>query len=166
MTFYIDDECGIDLTIDYEKSLAHICKVIFDIEKCPYDAEISLLLTNNEGIRRYNNEFRNIDKETDVLSFPAISQLAPINFNIEENGLSKIENFNLDTDELILGDIIISNEKIIEQAEAYGNTVEYEFNFMLIHSLLHLFGYDHIVEEDRIVMEAKQKEVLKLVNIA
>ena len=160
MTFYIDDQSENDLNIDYEALMNKVLNVIIDLENCPYEIEVNLLLTDNAGIRNYNLEYRNIDKETDVLSFPSIGQMAPIDFEILNKGLNKSENFNLDTEELILGDIIISNEKIIEQANSYDNTVEYEFTFMLIHSFLHLFGYDHIEVNDRMIMEAKQKEVL------
>ena len=160
MSFYIEDNSNIDLNIDYNSLMNKISKIVLELEQCPYEIEVSLLLTNNEGIRNYNLEYRNMDKETDVLSFPAIAQLAPIDFNILSEGSNKFENFNLDTNELILGDIIISNEKIIEQANSYGNTIEYEFTFMLIHSFLHLLGYDHIELEERVIMEAKQKEVI------
>ena len=124
---------------------------------------MNLLLTSNENIRKINNEYRNIDSPTDVLSFPMIEYEKPSDFSkLEDNTL---DNFNPETGELILGDIIISVPKIVEQAEKYGHSTEREFAFLVVHSILHLFGYDNMEANDAKIMEAKQEEILNKLEI-
>ena len=103
---------------------------------------VSFLVTTNDVIRNINNEYRGKDTPTDVISFA---------YNETEN----IGPFD------ILGDIIISEEKVREQAEEYGHSVEREFYYVLCHGMLHLLGYDHIDEEDKKVMREKEEELLK-----
>lgn len=129
-------------------------------QKCPYPVEVSITLVDNEEIKRLNKEHRDIDKETDVLSFPLIDFEAPSQFDgFEESELNAL--FNLDTDELTLGDIVISVEKAKAQAEEYGHSIERELGFLIVHSMLHLFGYDHMDEEDEIKMFELQDIILE-----
>ena len=130
--------------------------------ECPYEAEVNLLLTMNEQIHEMNLEFRGIDRPTDVLSFPMNEYEVPGVFD----GLEEQEDaFHPETGELMLGDIVISKEKVLAQAEEYGHSVEREYAFLIAHSVLHLIGYDHIEEEERMVMETKQREIMKRLDI-
>ena len=133
-------------------------KAVLVSEGCPFDAQLNLLITDNAGIRDYNNRFRQINRETDVLSFPNVDYDTPSDFS----GLDEREAdyFDPDSGELILGDIIISADKVKEQAELYGHSEKREFAFLVAHSMLHLCGYDHMEPEEAKVMEEKQEAVL------
>ena len=163
MSLIIEDESELTINIDYEKIADRVINEALDYEKCPYEVELNLLLTSNENIRKINNEYRNIDSPTDVLSFPMIEYEKPSDFSKLED--STLDNFNPETGELILGDIIISVPKIVEQAEKYGHSTEREFAFLVDHSMLHLFGYDHMEANDAKIMEAKQEEILNKLEI-
>ena len=113
---------------------------------------VSVTLTNPENIRNLNNQYRNIDKETDVLSFPMF----------EKNEIEELKNLEY---EEALGDIVISIERVKEQAEEYGHSFERELSYMLVHGFYHLMGEDHIEESDKIVMRAKEEIVLSKLNI-
>ena len=126
--------------------------------------EINVLVTDDEGIRAINNAYRKIDKATDVLSFPMIDYEAPADFAFLED--SPVEDyFDPDTGELLLGDIVISVEKVMEQAEKYGHSVKRELAFLVAHSMLHLFGYDHMEPDEAEVMEDKQNQILLNIGI-
>lgn len=162
MRIYLENEEGPELDLDYMGIASLIAEGVLDYENCPYESQIELLLTNNDEIRRINSEFRGIDHPTDVLSFPMIDYESPADFSsLEEDG----SNFDPETGELILGDIVISKEKVIAQAEEYGHSVKREFAFLIAHSMLHLLGYDHMEEEERLVMEEKQRSILANVGI-
>lgn len=163
MTLYFEDEGEITLPIPCEQIAKEVTEAVLDYVGCPYEAEVNLLLTTDEEIHRMNREFRGIDRPTDVLSFPMIDYDEPGEFDFLED---QDDCFHPETGELVLGDIVISKEKVISQAEEYGHSIKREFAFLIVHSMLHLTGYDHIEEEDRIVMEAKQKEVLALLQIS
>ena len=127
--------------------------------ECPYDAEVNVLLTDNQGIRQINLDMRQIDSPTDVLSFPMCDFETPGDFSgLEE---TPEEYFNPDTGELMLGDIVISVEKVKEQALKYGHSETRELAFLVAHSMLHLSGYDHMEEEERLRMEDMQREILE-----
>jgi len=158
MTLLIECETDISLSLDLEKEATDIINFVLDEVKCPWECEINLTLTDNAGIHELNNRFRGIDRPTDVLSFPLSDFPKPGEFDwLETDGA---DCFNPDSGELMLGDIVISAEKVIEQAAEYGHSIRREFCFLIVHSMLHLIGYDHIEEEDRIVMEALQKQIL------
>lgn len=162
MTIHFDCDEGFELDPAYEQMIAKVIEAVLDYEKCPYEAEINVVITGNEEIHRVNKEFRNIDKPTDVLSFPAVEYESPSYFdNLEEY----MEYFNPETGELLLGDIMISAEQAKKQAEEYNHSLEREIAFLTAHSMLHLCGYDHIGDEERLVMEEKQKEILNLLGI-
>ena len=110
------------------------------------NTEVSVTIVDNEEIRKINNKFRNIDRATDVLSFPLIDF---DNESLPDDG-SKI----------YLGDIIISIERAKEQAKEYGHSIDREIGFLTAHSMLHLLGYDHMVPEEEKEMFAKQEEIL------
>lgn len=163
MNLTIETKIEIPFTFSYEELAAEVIKTAIAYEKFPYEAEINLLLVDNEIIRTINNTYREIDKATDVLSFPMIEYETPGDFSqIEENSE---DNFNPDTGDLILGDIIISIPKVLEQAAEYGHETKREFAFLITHSMLHLFGYDHMEPEEVAIMENKQTAILEKLQI-
>lgn len=158
MTVTIEFETEKKLDLDCEKIIREIVDAAMDYEACPYEAEVSVLLTDNAGIQEINRENRGIDSPTDVLSFPMIDYAAPGDFgSIDEADWGL---FNPDTGELLLGDIVISQDKVLSQAEAYGHAPERELAFLVAHSMLHLFGYDHMEDGERVEMERRQEEIL------
>ena len=163
MTFYIENETNVEFDFPLQEIADSVIQQILQTEKCPYEVQVNILLTDNEGIRQYNADFRGIDKETDVLSFPNIDYDQPSEFEGLEDAMA--DYFDPDTDELILGDIIISVDRMQEQALEYGHSKKREYAFLIAHSMLHLCGYDHMDEEEARVMEAKQKEALDNLGI-
>lgn len=157
MTFHFEYETEDKLEFDYEELIQKVVLAVLDYEKCPYEAEINIVLTNNEEIHKINKEYRNIDRPTDVLSFPMLEYEKPGDFSRVEEDMSL---FHPESGELLLGDIMISVEKIREQAMEYGHSLERELGFLVAHSVLHLCGYDHMEEEERKIMEAKQREIM------
>lgn len=157
MRIYLENEGDLELDLNYQEVAQRVGDAVLDYEQCPYESEVELLLTMDEEIREMNREFRDIDRATDVLSFPMIAYESPADFAFLEEDESC---FDPDTGELMLGNIVISKQKVVEQAEEYGHTVEREYAFLIAHSMLHLLGYDHIEEEERAVMEKKQREIL------
>ena len=158
----IDYETDREIGIEYEELAKKVVQKVLDMEGCPYDAQVNLVLTDNEEIQRVNTEFREIPAPTDVLSFPMIPFETPADYAIVEEDQSY---FDLDTDELLLGDIMISVDKVFAQAEEYGHSVTREFCFLVAHSMLHLLGYDHMTPEEAVVMENKQRTALDELGI-
>ena len=163
MQFFIENETEVSFDFDVEAVVKAVVEEVLDSEQCPYEAQVNVLLTDNEGIRQFNKEYRDIDRETDVLSFP--------NLDFEEPGFYEIDEemeaayFDPESGELILGDIIISVDKVMEQAQNYGHSKKREFAFLVAHSMLHLAGCDHMEPEEAAIMEAKQEAVLAKLNI-
>lgn len=130
------------------------------LEGCPWPAEISLLITDGPGIRSYNKSTRGIDEETDVLSYPAVEFGKPSDFSgIRENDPAL---FDLDEEppRLILGDILVNFDRIAQQAVEMKHSEEYEYSFMIAHSLLHLLGWDHAEPDEE---EKMTEETLRIV---
>ena len=118
------------------------------------EAEISVLFTDNEGIRQINAEMRGIDKATDVLSFPQ--------YEFETPGIIEKED---GYPYLLLGDIVLSLEKADEQAKEFGHSYEREVGYLTVHSMCHLLGYDHMTDADKPVMRAKEEEILDKIGL-
>lgn len=127
----------------------------FEIEIKNPNLYISVILTNPENIREYNKNYRQIDKETDVLSFPMF----------EKEELEKVINDEETPIRDVLGDIIISIDRVKEQSIEYGHSFEREFAYMLVHGFYHLMGYDHMEEADKLEMRKKEEYMLNLLNI-
>ena len=165
MTFYIEFDEGItnDFSFDVEEVVQRVAEGVLDLEECPYEVCVNVLVTDNEGIREFNRQYRNIDKETDVLSFPNVDFQVPGKFVIEEE--READYFDPDSGELVLGDIILSVDRIKEQAENYGHSRKREFAFLVAHSMLHLCGYDHMEEDEASIMEEKQEATLQKLGI-
>ncbi len=158
MTFYVENETDKIFPFDMEEVFRKVAQAVLVVENCPYEACINLLLTNNENIRMYNKEHRQIDKETDVLSFPNLEFTKIGDFSMAEE--NEADYFDPDSGELLLGDIVISVDKAMEQAKEYGHSELREFAFLIAHSMFHLCGYDHMTDEEAAVMEQKQESVL------
>ena len=163
MTITIEEEVQIPFSFDYKETANRVINAAIDSENFPYESEINLFLVDNETIAEMNQNYREIERPTDVLSFPMIAYDTPGDFSKIED--STEDNFNPDTGELILGDIVISVPKVLEQAEEYGHSTEREFAFLITHSMLHLFGYDHMKPEETAIMEYKQKAILDSLQI-
>lgn len=163
MTVTLERESDIPLPFSEQEVAEAVISETLDYEDCPYEVQVNIILTNNEEIHQINLEHRGVDAPTDVLSFPMIEYAYPSDFTVlEADGM---DNFDPDTGELILGDIVISVDKVMEQAEKYGHDVKREYAFLIAHSMLHLFGYDHMDELERETMEHKQEDILMRLNI-
>lgn len=158
MTINIDYEAGTMLDLSWEEIIRDIVTETLDAENCPYEAEVNVVITDNQEIQKLNREFRGIDAPTDVLSFPLLEYSKPSDFSQVEDDFEDC--FNPETGELMLGDIVLSVEKIQEQADAYGHSETRELAFLTAHSMLHLCGYDHMEDKEREEMEEKQQEIL------
>lgn len=150
--------------LDFQKIINDVVNAALDFEDCPYEVELNVILTSNEEIALINRDYRDIFKPTDVLSFPMVDYVAPGDFT-QLDSYEEEDYFNPETGELMLGDIIISMDRVVEQAEKYGHSRERELGFLVAHSMLHLFGYDHMEPEETEVMEVKQSNILKLIGL-
>ncbi len=143
----------LDENIEWNNLINKVLEKCFEVEKMDdFKLYISVTLTNPENIRKLNKEYRDIDKETDVLSFPMF----------EKKEIQALKNLQY---EEALGDIVISIERVKEQAIEYGHSFERELSYMLVHGFYHLMGEDHIEESDKIKMRAKEENVLEMLNI-
>ena len=127
MSIFIEKEMEINLDFDYEETIKKVIEYALDYIKCPFEAEVNVVLTDNEGIHQINKEYREIDRPTDVLSFPMVEY--EIAGDFEQIDEEQPDLFHPDTGELILGDIMISVDKVKEQAEAYGHSELRELAF-------------------------------------
>ena len=163
MTFYSEKVTKLCFDFDWKEVFETVAEAVLEQEGCPYESQISLMITDNEGIREFNRDNRGIDKETDVLSFPNIDFVQPSDFELVEE--DEADYFDPETGELILGDIIISAEKVKQQAAEYGHSEKREYAFLVAHSMSHLCGYDHMEEEEEVVMNEKQELLLQYLEI-
>lgn len=160
---FLENETDIDLGLDYETIATEVVNKALETENCPYDVEVNILLTDNEGIHEINLSTREIDRPTDVLSFPNLFFEKPGEFAIDDDEYVDYE--DPETGLIVLGDIIISLDKVKEQAEEYGHSLKREYAFLIAHSMLHLSGYDHMVPEEAEVMENRQRLILDSIGI-
>lgn len=141
---------------EYEKTIEQVLKECYKEEKLENSKLIiTITLTTPSKIRKINNEYRQIDRATDVLSFPMFEK-SELDKKIENNDFLY---------EDILGDIIISVEKVKEQAKEYGHSFERELSYMVVHGFYHLMGYDHIEEKDKVIMRPKEEKILNKLGI-
>lgn len=162
----IEENIEFETDFDKEKIAKEVVEHILDKEECPWDVEVDILITDSEEVREYNKEYRDIDKTTDVLSFPNIDWEAPSDYeNVDEEEFN-CSSFNPETELPILGEICLNKDRIISQAEEYGHSVKREYAFLIAHSMLHLLGYDHMEEDEAKVMEEKQKNYLDEIGIS
>ena len=157
MTISTEIEYEQDTGLDYKAIAQDIVSSALSYEDCPFECELSLLVTDDEAIEELNKEFRHMERSTDVLSFPMAEFTAPGDFSGMEDDITL---FDPDTGEFLLGDIVISMDHVLRQAEAYGHSRRREFAFLIAHSMLHLMGYDHMDEDERKEMERRQEDIL------
>lgn len=137
----------IEINEDLYSLIDEAIKNSLEVEEYSENVEISLSFVTDEEIRQLNKEYRNIDSSTDVLSFPMD------------------EDFIIPGENEILGDIIISTNRAIEQANEFKHSINRELTYLIIHSMFHLLGYDHIEEQDKIIMRKKEKETIRRLGI-
>ncbi|TGY96705.1 rRNA maturation RNase YbeY [Petralouisia muris] len=162
MTVTLEEETEVSFPFDYKKLAEQVIDGALKAEGFPFEAEVSLLLVPLKAIQELNLEYRGIDAATDVLSFPLISYETPGDFTWIEQ---EEDNFNPDTNEAMLGDIVLCVDRVWEQAAEFGHSPEREYAFLILHSMLHLLGYDHMTKEDAAVMEEKQRRILNQMGI-
>jgi len=131
-------------------------KKVLELEDLQEDYEISVSFVDNDEIRKLNKYYRGIDQETDVLSFP----LEEFEL-VEEDEINEVEE-----ERVLLGDIVISLEKAMEQAQEYGHSFEREVAYLTVHGMLHLLGYDHMEEKEKKMMREKEEAVLAELNLS
>lgn len=142
--------------IENEELINKVVQTCFEEEKLlEKNLYISITLTNPENIRDINKSYRNVDNATDVLSFPMFEKVE----------IEQIINNRKEEVKDVLGDIVISLQRVEEQAKEYGHSFERELAYMVVHGFYHLMGYDHITQEEKQVMRAKEENILKKLNI-
>lgn len=163
MTSYVENEVAAEFGFDIKELAEAVMEETLKMENCPYEAQVNLLITDNQEICEINRQYRQIDSPTDVLSFPMIDFDKEAGFSVVEGG--EADYFDPESGELLLGDIIISEDKVREQSEKYGHSLKREFAFLMAHSMLHLCGYDHMTEQEAQIMEQKQEKILTTLGI-
>lgn len=158
MTVYIEKETDVSLPEGYEHIIKGVIEAAIEYVGCPYEAQVEVTLVDNERIHEMNRSFREVDSPTDVLSFPMVDYTCAGDFSLCEAHPERY--FDAETGELLLGDIAISAEKVYEQSQSYGHSPKRELAFLVAHSMLHLFGYDHMEEHAQKDMERMQEEIL------
>ena len=164
MIFCVETKSPLSFPFSAEETGRRVAEKVLEQEGCPYSCGVSLLLTDDAGIRELNRKHRFLDEATDVLSFPSISFAHPadyvpyaeLDFSVRDP----------ETDTVWLGDLVISVERTFAQAEAFGHTVLREYAFLVAHSMLHLLGYDHETsDEDEEKMFSRQREIMKGIKV-
>ena len=163
MTVYLEDESGYDFDFSVRGQLDKLIRSVAEYIQCPYELEVSVSIVTKDMIHEMNRQFREADRPTDVLSFPMMEYDRPADF--EGEAFSRSMAVSPDTEELVLGDIVLCAEVIHEQAQEYGHSELREFSFLSVHSMLHLFGYDHIDEGEREEMEKEQRAIMEQLKI-
>ena len=154
----------IQVTNELEEELKKVIEFALKEEEVDIPCEVSLLFVDNEEIREINNETRNIDRETDVLSFPMLDYEDKKVFKEMYKGY-EFSQSDFDGEELVLGDIVLSLEKALEQSKEFNHSFERESAYLVVHSVLHLLGYDHMEDDDKKIMRKREEEILNKLNI-
>ena len=164
MLYTYNRQNSIEVTDDLINIINEVCDVALKDEEVTIPYQISLLFVDNNEIREINNETRGIDKVTDVLSFPMLDYPENMVFkNVYKN--KKFNEIYLDGEELVLGDMVLSLERAKEQSIEYNHSFEREVCYLVVHSILHLLGYDHMNDEDKAKMRTREEEILGKLNI-
>lgn len=164
MIYVQNDQSKIEFNEEQIEKLKKVIDFALKEEMVNVSYEISVLFVDNNEIRQINKENRNIDKETDVLSFPMLDYKDKMVYKQCYKDFEFNETF-LDGDKLVLGDIVLSLEKALEQSKEYNHSFEREVSYLVVHSVLHLLGYDHMLEEDKVIMRKREEEILNLLDI-
>ena len=155
---------SIEVTDDLINIINEVCDVALKDEEVTIPYQISLLFVDNNEIREINNETRGIDKVTDVLSFPMLDYPKDKVFKDVYKNYEFDETY-MDGEELVLGDIVLSLEKALEQSKEYNHSFKREASYLVVHSVLHLLGYDHMEEDEKKVMRKREEEILGELDI-
>jgi probable rRNA maturation factor len=158
---YENEQNIIEITSKIKNIIKNVIGNVLEIEGFNYDTKVDVSFVNNQTIKNINSEYRNIDKVTDVLSFPILD----IN---HEDGYSKclsLTDYDYETNTYILGDVIISLERVLAQAIEFGHSFERELGFLIAHSTLHLLGYDHITNKEEDRMNTICEKVMKVMQL-
>lgn len=154
----------INITDELKNKIIETIECALKAEMVNVEAEVSLVFVDNEEIRKLNREFRNIDRPTDVLSFPMLDYPEGRVFkDVYSNYIFHDE--DLDGGRLILGDIVLSLEKAEEQSKEYGHSITREACYLATHSVLHLLGYDHMKESEKTVMRKHEESILTILHL-
>ncbi len=162
MVLIYEQETESSFDFEPEALAKTVAETVLDAEDFPYEAEVCVLLTDEEGIRAINHSERGIDAATDVLSFPMLDCDGPWSDHPLPEDLLCVD---YDREAVLLGDIVLNTARVFSQAQEYGHSVRREFAFLIAHSMLHLLGYDHMEEEDRLRMEERQRTILDALGI-
>lgn len=157
MAVYIENPSGCRFQFHYKVVIQKAVDAVLEDRDIPKELDVNVLIVTPEEIRRINRETRGIDKVTDVLSFPY--------FEYKEAGVFDKDLYD-PAEEEILGDIVVCGEKIISQAEEYGHSQKRELAFLVVHSMLHLTGYDHMEKKDAGIMEEQQRRIMEQLGIS
>lgn len=146
------------------EKLTKVVEFALEEEEVDIKCEVSLLFVDNDEIKTINKDTRGIDKETDVLSFPMLEyENKKVFKEMYKNYTFSQSDF--DGEELVLGDIVLSLEKALEQSKEFNHSYEREASYLVIHSVLHLLGYDHMEKEEKELMRNREEEILNKLNI-
>lgn len=162
---YIDNrQEKISVSDALSEELTNVIEFALKEEEVDIKCEVSLLFVDNEEIKEINKDTRGIDRETDVLSFPMLEYEDKKVFKDLYKDY-KFSQSDFDGEELVLGDIVLSLEKALEQSQEYNHSFEREASYLVVHSVLHLLGYDHMEDEDKVIMRSREEDILNKLNI-
>ena len=162
---YVDNrQEKLEVTEEFVSKLTEVIDFALKEEEVNIKCEVSLLFVDNEEIKEINKETRGIDRETDVLSFPMLDYEDKKVFK-EIYKDYKFSQVDFDGEELVLGDIVLSLEKALEQSKEFNHSYEREASYLVVHSVLHLLGYDHMEYDEKSVMRGREEEILNKLNI-
>lgn len=163
---YVDNrQDKLEVKEEFIKGLEEVIKFALKEEEVDIECEVSLVFVDNNEIKEINNDTRKINKETDVLSFPMLEYEDKKVFK-EVYKNYKFSASDFDGDELVLGDIVLSLEKALEQSIEFNHSYEREASYLVVHSVLHLLGYDHMEDEEKQIMRKREEEILAKLNIS
>ncbi|MBB6624303.1 rRNA maturation RNase YbeY [Clostridium gasigenes] len=152
------------VTEKFIDKLSEVCSFTLKEEELDKEYQISLLFVDNDKIKEINKETRGINKETDVLSFPMLDYEDKKVYKNMYKGYEFDETY-MDGNELVLGDMVLSLEKALEQSLEYNHSYEREVSYLIVHSILHLLGYDHMEDSEKIIMRKREEEILNKLEI-
>lgn len=162
---YVDNRQNkLEVTENLIENLTKVIEFTLKEEEVCMKCEVSLLFVDNDEIKEINNHTRGINKETDVLSFPMLEYENKRVFK-EMYKNYKFSQTDFDGEELVLGDIVLSLEKSLEQSQEFKHSYEREASYLVVHSVLHLLGYDHMKDEEKNVMRSREEEILNKLSI-
>lgn len=162
---YVDNrQSKLEVNDSLIENLSKVIEFALKEEEVDIKCEVSLVFVDNDEIKKINNDTRRINKETDVLSFPMLEyENKKVFKEIYKN--YKFAQSDFDGDELVLGDIVLSLEKALQQSKEFNHSYEREASYLVVHSVLHLLGYDHMEDEEKSVMRSREEEILNKLSI-